>query len=48
MNNVGIAVKYLDRAYELGWRNWDPVMNSEEIAEVRSEVEIIEFLKRVE
>ncbi|MHA1935577.1 MAG: GNAT family N-acetyltransferase [Candidatus Thorarchaeota archaeon] len=46
-NEIGPVVKYLERAKNLGWENWDPVVNSEELLLVKDDKDFIEFIKRV-
>jgi RimJ/RimL family protein N-acetyltransferase len=47
-NDVGIAVKYLERAHELGWENWDPVVDSEEIKLIKDNEDFKDFEQRLD
>ncbi len=47
-NDVAYVVQYLEQARELGWDNWDPVINSKEMELVLNKREFEEFKKRVE
>ncbi|MHA2462885.1 MAG: GNAT family N-acetyltransferase [Candidatus Thorarchaeota archaeon] len=47
-NEVGLVIKYLERAKSLGWENWDPVVNSEELQLIQDNKDFIEFIERVQ
>ncbi|MHA2230680.1 MAG: GNAT family N-acetyltransferase [Candidatus Thorarchaeota archaeon] len=47
-NEVGLVIKYLDQAKNLGWENWDPVVNSEELLLIQDNKDFIEFIERVQ
>ena len=47
-NEVGLAIKNLEQALSLGWKNWDRVINSEEMQSIGSADEFKAFVKRVD
>ncbi len=47
-NDVEEVIKNLTRAYNLGWENWNTLVNSEEILAIHNDEALKEFIKRVE
>ncbi len=46
-NEPNKVLEYLKRAYDLGWENWKPVINSEELLLVKGDEDLKEFIKRL-
>ncbi|MHA1977283.1 MAG: GNAT family N-acetyltransferase [Candidatus Hodarchaeales archaeon] len=47
-NQLRKAIKYFKEAFKLGWDNWSPVLNSEEISLIKDNNDLAEFIKSVE
>ncbi|MHA2140162.1 MAG: GNAT family N-acetyltransferase [Candidatus Thorarchaeota archaeon] len=48
MNDLEPVIKHLKNAHDLGWENWEPVFNSEELLLVQDNREFKEFKERAQ